>query len=378
MLTVAATCAPAAAISPTPASAPSVPRQEALPARYRALAVAAPIALSGTDPTQAQAEELWSIVMGWATEVFDHTTDIMGANLAAQIAALEPSVAGIERELTVSVLPLRTSDDTAFVISANWRGLGTFFIIVRAGTSWRVTWNMWRLALNNFPQHNELGRWAFVEAGFHDGSLTGTLYALPATPCGRPRFLVHAMANPLMGGDNPQQVSIWEWDGHELRGQFIGRATWAADFDSDWILRVEGALIRVRSKEPMQALFACGSCSELEAIWTLDVADGQVRDLGRETLTPELALADELIARTRRGAATSELASDQVVRALRAALPKDAREYLGMFTWKIEQRGSGVVLRLEVDELQPLEFSFVRRAGRLFASRLRVEVAKAR
>lgn len=344
-------------------AAPATQTTDTPAARYRALCTP-----TGTsEPEQPKPEfvtELWQLVLQHALATLDARPALGGKDLATAIEALDSAQDGQERRLKVSVLDL-AGPKPARAIAANWWSLGTFFVVVREPTGWRTAWNMWQVGREHLDRRDELGRWGFLEHGFHDGPLSAALHALPATRSGRARFLVSGMASPAMGGDWPHQVGVWEWTGTSLTQRFLGTSIVAAEFD--WSVKLDGARIRVHTKEPLKTLLACGLCHDLESTWTLELTEDGVRDLGRVPRIPELAAADELLDRVRRGLDTRELAAPEVAKQLKELLPADPKTSFGLFDATVETRGKARVLHLRADELRPLDFTFEQRAGRPFA-----------
>ncbi len=344
-------------------AAPATPSGDTA-ARYRALCQPT----GSTEPEQVKPEfvtDLWRLVQEHALATLDARPGLGGQEFANALEALDGTTDKEERRLKVSVLDL-AGPKAARVVAVTWWSLGTFFVVAREQGGWRTAWDMWAVGREHLDRRDELGRWGFLQHGFHDGPLSPTLHPLPATRTGRARFLVSGMASPAMGGDWPHQVGVWEWTGTTLLQRFLATSTVAAEFD--WALKVEGARIRVHTKEPLKTVLACGLCPDLESTWTLELTEDGVRDLGKVPVVPELAAADELLDRVRRGLDTRELAAPEVAARLKELLPADPKAFLGLFEAKVESRGKARVLHLSADELRPLDFTFEQRKGRPFAT----------
>jgi hypothetical protein len=296
--------------------------------------------------------ELWEVIERWALTVLDGEAGLTGEALARSVEALEDSPDADARVLNVTAVRL---DEQSFAVTFNYDAHGLVEVLTRdAKGPWRVGWSIAELARPDLAQRKELGRWAWCERGFHDGALTGRVLEAPRSGAGLPRFLVWAHANPMMGGDWPTQLSLWTWDGHEARPQFVGGARFAVDYE--WDFRRDGSRLEVHTKEPMKSFFACGSCEELESVWRLDLEPEGLKDLGREPLTTELALADELIDRVRRGAGKRSALERSLAVLLREAPARPAS--LGMPSWSVSGSGAQTtVLHLSADELDPIDFT---------------------
>jgi len=296
--------------------------------------------------------ELWEVLQRWALLVLERVPELSGEELARRVEALEDCPDADARVLDVTAVRL---DEQSFAVTFNYDAHGLVEVLTRDPKGpWRVGWSIAELAQRNLAQRKELGRWAWCERGFHDGALTGRVLEAPRSGGGLPRFLVWAHTNPMMGGDWPTQLSLWTWDGQEARPQFVGGATYA--FDYEWDLRRVGSRLEVHTKEPMKSFFACGSCGELDSVWRLDFEPEGLKDLGREPLTTELALADELIDRVRRRTGRRSALERSLAVLLREAPARPAS--LGMPSWSVSGSGAQTtVLHLCADELDPIDFT---------------------
>jgi len=201
---------------------------------------------------------------------------------------------------------------------------GTFFVVApvsAAPARFRVLWDIRPLARENDAARNELGRWAFLVPGFHDGPLGGRVLPLPSTSSGHPRFLVDAIAAASMGMTVPAQVSVWEWTGTQAVPELIEEYQTTYDVHR---VELEGTLLRIATKEDTDVVYSCGSCDEPRGTWTLQLDPDGVRDLGRAFDDPLLKAATDLLSRVARGEDTSTVAAPDVGDKL-AALVKTLR-----------------------------------------------------
>jgi hypothetical protein len=322
---------------------------------------------------------LWTLVERWTVEFLQSHPAADGVAIEADLAKLAAKI----EWFSPSAVRLETRSGAVAVVAveAGFSG-GTFFVVSSAQIDrTAAAWSIRPMAERNFALRNELGAWAFVVAGFHDGPLGGRVLPLPAARSGRPRFLIDAITHPTMGLERPGQVSVWEWTGSEAEPEFI-QNYWTVGA----VNRVEreGDLLRIATKEQPKVFYSCGSCDEPKGIWTLRVTPDGVSDLGHAYEEPLLAMADELIARVARGEDASSLATSKVIARLTdfvQQLRKDREEtaahdsqqaneppnpYDSVFSmlgsWRVSTSGSHRVLDLATDDWH-LELTFEKRGA---------------
>lgn len=295
---------------------------------------------------------LWTVLEDWALLALSGDAELTGDALGRRVEALQDAPDAEARLLRAT--SVRLSAD-AFAVALNYDARGVVDVLARdPGGRWRVAWRLTGLAEAARASPRELGRWTWCLRGFHDGSLTGRLLEAPRSGTGPPRFLVWAHANPMMGGDWPTQLTLWSWDGRAARLEHLGSAVFAVDYE--WDLRRVGPRLEVHTKEPMKSFSPCGMCGELEAVWRLELTPEGLRDLGREPLTPELALADALIDRVRRGQGRRGALERDLELLLRAR--ESPKGSLGSPTWSLSRvNDTTVVLHLAAEALAPVDFT---------------------
>lgn len=330
---------------------------------------------------------LWTLVERWTVEFLRSHPAADSAAIAADLAELAPKIEGFDP----SAVRLGIGSRAVAVVSveAGFSG-GTFFVVSSAQTDRSAAaWSIRPLAERNFALGNELGAWAFLVAGFHDGPLGGRVLPLPAARSGRPRFLIDAITHPSMGLETPGQISVWEWTGSQAVPEFIHNY-WTAGAN-----RVEraGDLLRIATKEQPKVFYSCGSCDDPKGTWTLRVTPDGVSDLGHAYEEPLLAAADDLIARLARGEDASSLATPQVIAQLTdlmQGLRQDREEteahdsqqaseppgpYDGIASmlesWQVSATGSRHLLDLATDDWH-LQLTFEKRGATYYATAVAV------
>ncbi len=340
--------------------------------------------------------ELWTLLARWALEFLQAHPAADGAAVAADLASLASKTKWFEP----SVVRLGSGSAAAAVVAIDAGFSGGTFFVVSAGQTDRsaAAWSIRNLAEKNFALHNDLGAWAFLVAGVHDGPLGARVLPLPAARSGCPRFLIDAVTHPSMGLDMPGQVSVWEWTGRQAKPEFIQSYWTTVEVGG---LRREGDLLRVPTKELTKTFYSCGSCDDPKGAWTLRLTPDGVSDLGHAYDEPLLGAADELLARLARREDASALASARVVARLtsfvrelrqdrereaaqlrhqggaqaseQASAPPDPydglRSMLG--SWKVSVRGNRRVLDLATDDWH-LRLTFEKRGTAYYATAVAV------
>jgi hypothetical protein len=182
------------------------------------------------------------------------------------------------------------------------------------------------------------------------------------------------MSQPGAGGTFPAQISIWEWDGHELKCLFI--KSYLVSLETTGGSALKGDRLELHTKEDFKRFYSCGDCPDPQAVWTLRITPDGVEDLGRRYLTPpELGAADELVDRMARHRDVSDLAPLMVIRRLSQALEEYGIDESGRYmldSYNVEPQGSRTVLHLRAIDFPPLDLTFENRAGHLFATGLEI------
>ena len=273
----------------------------------------------------------------------------------------------------ISVLALRSGRRDAVVIALGLGWSGTVSLAERGKDSaWRIVWRIRDAGAEHLPSRDELGRWAWLDAGFHDGALGGRVLPLPPTPSGEARFLVDALSRPSMGDVRPGQLSVWRWSGGAPTLDFIGGYLTSA---AVWDTRVEGSRIAARTVEDPRSFFFCGSCDNyVTGSWTIELAPDGVVDLGHRWDSQELQLVDRLLADALDCLPTPSDVSTVGYQTLREYLEANfehgtSGHSLGMLGHSgVEPDASGVTLELSTDEFPRSRFRIVERDGFPFVS----------
>ncbi|MBI5548216.1 MAG: hypothetical protein HY901_30420 [Deltaproteobacteria bacterium] len=254
--------------------------------------------------------------------------------------------------------------DSTFSTSKDAGATSTFMVLAKSEGKWRLAWNVKELAAAHFEKRDDLGRWAYLtSSGYGDGSLVGSVKALPSEKSGRPRFYVEAEASG-QGGTLPAQVSIWAWTGKEAEMLAVG--TYARYVETPKAQLV-GNVLEVPTKEETKTFFSCGMCPEPRGLWRFRMGPDKVEDLGRRFVLPEVELVDNLLDRIARRAPATDLAAPAVVEKLAALFPEKDEERHFPFGMLGETKVShaGVARRVVIDfDEGAFTFTLVERGGR--------------
>jgi hypothetical protein len=336
--------------------------------------------LDPPDPRFAELiDQLWTLLGKWTAAYLQTHPKASARNLTVEMARLSIIKLPINFDdqpyaLDAKAIRLVGGARAAYVISANWAWAGTFFIVARKESgSFQVVWDIKRVAKENYPLRNELGYWADLPPGFHNGPLGGHVSILPPGEAGRPRFYMDAITHPQTGSERPAQISIWEWNGREPNCLFI--KSYYIDYHS-WSVSFSKGLLNIRTKEELETFYICGNCGEPAGIWRLRIGRNKIEDLGHRYLKPEFQLIDRLFYAIQQGKEVSDFASPQAARTLRSALPQcktDEKYCLGnIFGMKFTRRKGYELFEFSTDNFPRSVFKIVRHNRRLFVSSINV------
>jgi len=231
---------------------------------------------------------------------------------------------------------------------------GTFIVVARNRDGhFHAVWNIKDLAQKHYATRDEIGRWYYlVRRSYYDGPLNvDSIKPLPLTANGKVRFLVDAYQS-ADGGTTMAELSIWEWNGVQVKALLIEPYQHVADsFD----IRIHDSIIQVATKEHTDAIFTCGQCEEPKGIWRIRVSQDGVRDLGHSFLTPEIHWADQLLSTIAAGRDASSQATPAVI----STLKKNQAGWGMLDSVRVIRRGERVMFEVKTDE-GTLRLSYIR------------------
>ncbi|HEV7489076.1 MAG TPA: hypothetical protein VGQ65_25680 [Thermoanaerobaculia bacterium] len=278
-----------------------------------------------------------------------------------------------EYRLRAEAVPLR--DRAAWAISASYLHGGTFFVVARdRGGPFAVRWNIKDVAARHYASRDEIGNWASYGFGWGDGPLTGSVGQLISNRNGRPRFYVDAHAAAAAGGTIRQQISVWEWDGHNASPLFIRSYATSLETAPDTF---SDRLITIHAKGDYQSFSTCGTCLEPEVVWQIRATPDAVTHTPPEYVDKELKACDSLWDAVIHHRPTQNIASPKVIALLRkltasmiASSPDHDRIHLlGMLmTHDITHSKTRTILALSADNLpcSSIRFEIEERRGILY------------
>jgi hypothetical protein len=315
----------------------------------------------GEPALRAALGRLWRLFAAWTADYMTAHRQASPAQLRAAFAASPHFTSDLDPPPVISVVPLEGAPAPAFAVAAGWGGWGTFFVLEQgAAGRFDAAWSIEPLALAGYPRRDELGYWAFLARGFHDGPLSGRLLALPAGRGGRPRFLVDAITSTEVGEDRPGQISVWEWSDHQAAPLFIKSYGTAGTTYDRTPVRRDGDRLLIGARADAKVLLTCdGNSDEPAALWTLRLAADRVLDQGLSWQDPAAHLVDELLDRVQRSRDAAGLAAPAAFARLH-----DHKLESACTSWTLTRRGSRQILRLLVNDGEWfLTFTLEPRAG---------------
>jgi len=226
-------------------------------------------------------------------------------------------------------------------------GVGTFFLISRAGGKYQIAW---------------------TAAGSKDKRVDGLvedITKLPPSAKGHPRFYLQNSDLQGSGCWLQGQLSVWEWDGTRAIPLLIRHYT--SNFDlsgGDGPIKFDGQFIRVRTKESFKAFMDYSCSRDPEGEWTIRITPEEVMDLGVRRVHPELDLIDDLFDRINRRRNAEQLAAPTVISALQKTYPNGLAPVVP--DWKLQ--GAELCVNLNMGEPVSHIFTLSRAGGTLFVT----------
>jgi hypothetical protein len=289
--------AEAAAARGRPAPPPLTPQDIA--------AAAALAARAADDPTLVQSAygRLHALVSG-ELELSSTVSDVLAPLLSAQWSlqdrwllqqlATQPAgpalLTSLDPALEVKTLELAAGTT---LLSSNDAGAGHWVIVTHTAAGTPALWPVERLP----PQPGaDTLRCFRAEAGSRPCAVW-RLQRLSTDVGGMPRFLVEAEYTQAAGATRGHLLSLWRWDGQAATPiHAVSYTVGGEGYDEG--AEAQGDVVRITSKQGFRMLQACGSCDGRQVEQRLRLTpNDEVQDLGATSLTPELDLVDELLAR---------------------------------------------------------------------------------
>jgi len=315
-------------------------------------------------------QDQWQSIGEWISAYLD-------SHPIRSISQLDDAVHALDPSLAASAVRL---EPQTYAVGVQEGERGTVFVIKHYRGGFSVAWNLSEAYKSS--QEPLLAAWSAEgaqatcwsqksEANWGAcGPLYPRLHRLPSSSAGSSRFLVDA-GYAGNGGTIGGQLSIWEWDGAAARSLFVGAYVFMIDQSVG--TRVDGRVIRVRTKEDWRTFFSCGSCEGRQMEWTIRVGPDGVEDLGKKAVTPELDWVDELLYRMDLGQPTYDLALPEVTAIVKqlvfdtdsadqtedAYLPaKDKARFSGgmISNWSVRRGQNHTTLCFSADEIDPIIF----------------------
>jgi hypothetical protein len=330
----------------------------------------------------ARLNRAWTLVAHWTAHYLDTHPSASDRDIEHAIGSLNrvaacPKCSAAYR-LDGNAVQLIAGKRAVWVVSASFARAGTFFVLARgAREPFTLRWNIKDLAAQHEAPHDGIGYWASNSFSWGDGPLAGRVKPIVSSRTGKPRFSVDAHAAAIAGGTFNNQVSVWEWDGHNAVPLFI--KSYAASFDTP-PNRFTAERITVHAKADYKSFSTCGACPDPEVSWQIRITPDGVSSTAPVWTNKELASCDELWAAVINGRSTSDLAAPQVVTELRnlvapllaAASDPDHTHLLGMLMQhRTFTRNGHRVLEMTADSLPcgPIRFTI---AGAIYFADVRV------
>ena len=269
---------------------------------------------------------LWTVVSEWTLAYLEKHPNAKTTQLIEKLNELD--------SLGATVVQLNAGEQSTYAISANIVERsgkyspalsGTVFIVKQIGTTmFQVVWSIKDVADQRPVPDDEFGAWSdFCRC---NGPFFGYIDGLPPSHTGQPRFYIRAVQATGIG-EMPRQISIWEWNGHEVRPLLI--QTYRATAETE-PATFDGEYITVTIKEDYVMVWSCDmNCPGAEVIWKIKVTPNGIEDIGRTYVEADMKLLSNLWDRILHHKKTDDLASSQVVETIQNILEMVAGGSLG-------------------------------------------------
>jgi hypothetical protein len=348
-----------ATLRPTPATA-----QDEAAAKAAFAAAEAALAphfddffLDGDPQAPALLKRKWSAISDWTASYLNAHPGATAEDLMAEAKKLSPNQ-------EVQAIKL---DDGAFLASA-WAGaIGSAFIVAARGGVFAPVWSAGDAAETPPAAFKPLAAWSAANARGECrvtaqpdawgvcGPVSSSIGRLADDRDGARRFYLDATYAQAAGATVSAQFSVWSWNGEKAEPLYLD--TYSYMIEQGEGLRVEGDVVKIRTKDEFKTFFACGACPGRQMEWTIRVDSGGVKDLGKTSLAPELDLIDSVYERMFKGEPVSELIGSAAAKVLHSAMDEARQETapgsspsLGMLSnWKSTKRASGWDVCLSTD-----------------------------
>jgi hypothetical protein len=326
----------------------------------------------------ARLNRAWTLVTQSIARYLDTHSSASPRDVERALAALNHAASSTYR-LHGNAVQLVAGERSAWVVAASFERAGTFFVLARdAGGSFTPRWNIKDLAAQHEAMHDETGYWASNAFSWGDGPLLGRVHPIVSSRTGHPRFSVDAHAAAIAGGTFNNQISVWEWDGHNAAPLFI--KSYAASFDTP-PNQFTAKRITVHAKGDYKSFSTCGACPDPEVSWQIRMTPDGVTATSPAWTNKELAACDELFDAVINRKPANALAAPQVVTQLRDLIAPlltadpDHTHLLGMLMQhRTITRNGHRILAMTAGNLPcgPIRFTIANRNGAIYFAKVHV------
>jgi hypothetical protein len=268
----------------------------------------------------------WSLQTAWVTAYLEDHPSADAKQIARAVSDLG---ANIQSEAILLGRGL-------YGIAIQEGEVGNVFVIAERHKHYRLVWNAKDLRPGTTRNSKLLAAWS-AQAARGDcrekvsgedwlscGPLHGGFGSLPEDQNGRRRFFLDGSYAEYAGLSVAAQLSVWVWDGSEMRLEFLG--TYGYYIGQPAGTRLDGELLRVRVREQYRTFSTCCDDEGRPMDWNLRLTPTGVQDLGYSPVPSPLETMDELFYRTAKGIPADDIAASAVLaqaRALMRRVPKE-------------------------------------------------------
>jgi len=273
----------------------------------------------------ASLDRKWSLQALWVTTYLEEHPFASAKEVESAVSALDGNL-GCEVTLLGPGL---------YGVATQEGEIGNAFVVVQNGRHYRMIWNAKDLRVGSTADSKLLSAWS-AEAARSDcrskvkdedwlscGPVYGRFGFVPSDDKGQQRFYLEGSYAELAGMSVGAQLSVWVWDGSNLKSQYVGVYSYYIDQPAG--VRLEGDILRVRVREQYRMFSTCCDDEGRPMDWNLKLTSTGIQDLGYSPVSSALETMDELFYRTENGLNTDDMATPEVRKKTRALLRRSPK-----------------------------------------------------
>ena len=322
----------------------------------------------------------WAAPTSWRAE-----EGVVAGLLDKGAGPAQLSAAITKQDKTIDVSALNLSRRIWLVTLSRFEDSADVFMLAPQAAGYAVVWRLEDTEVGAAGDLKPLRAWApaaarddcrqhLPDADWADcGPIAPDIGLLPAAATGDDRFWLLGTYAQDAGETESAQLSLWRWDGRAATPLLV--RTFQFKIEEDGAPTVAGAIVSVPVKGDFKTMLSCGACSGRQRLWRFRLTGDVAEDLGQQSRTPELDVADDLFDRAAHHRSLAGLASQSVAAAIAAHIAKiDIHSHWPMGTleeWILSRDRGRLCLATDGGGTWLLTLTLTREHGALSAVRAR-------